>query len=169
LVTCCKAALVFREYFSKAGLEAVAKTSGNKGLQLYVPLNTPTSYEETKGWARGIAEAFEAQFPELFVSEMKKSLREGKIFIDWSQNDANKTTISVYSLRATPRPRVSTPISWEEIARAVSANDASQLVFEAPQVLERVRDVGDLFAPALTLKQQLPASPRSGTVKRARR
>lgn len=166
LVTCCKAALVFREYFRKAGLESVAKTSGNKGMQLYVPLNTPTTYEETKGWARGIAEAFEAQFPELFVSEMKKSVRAGKVFIDWSQNDANKTTISVYSLRAISRPRVSTPISWEEIENAVRSGDASALIFEAPQVLERVKKLGDLFAPALTSKQQLPDTPRAGTPSR---
>lgn len=169
LVTCCKAALVFREYFKTAGLESVAKTSGNKGMQLYVPLNTPTSYAETKSWARGLAEAFEAQFPELFVSEMKKSMRDGKIFVDWSQNDANKTTISVYSLRALARPRVSTPISWTEIENAAKREDASDLVFEAPAVLERVEKVGDLFAPALSLKQQLPVTPRAGTKKRAPR
>lgn len=168
LATCCKAALVFKEYFAKAGLQAVAKTSGNKGMQLYVPLNTPTTYDETKAWARGIAEQFEEQYPDLFVSEMKKSVRDGKVFIDWSQNDANKTTISVYSLRARARPTVSTPISWDEIAEAAAKGDASQLVFEAPQVLERVQKVGDLFAPALTLKQDLPAEPRSVTKKRSR-
>lgn len=169
LVTCCKAALVFREYFREAGLEAVAKTSGNKGMQLYVPLNTLTTYEDTKGWARAIAEAFEARFPELFVSEMKKSVRDGKVFIDWSQNDANKTTISVYSLRARARPTVSTPISWQEIAKAAETGDPSPLVFEAGAVLERVKQLGDLFAPALTLKQQLPDSPRASTKKRAPR
>ena len=167
LATCCKAAIVFREYFDKLGLEAVAKTSGNKGMQLYVPLNTPTSYDETKSWARGVAEAFEARFPEFFLSEMKKSLREGKIFIDWSQNDANKTTISVYSLRARERPTVSTPISWEEIEGAAASGDASHLVFEAGQVLTRVQTLGDLFAPALTLKQQLPDSPRASNPRRA--
>ena len=169
LVTCCKAALVFREYFREAGLDSVAKTSGNKGLQLYVPLNTPTTYDETKSWARGLAEAFEAKFPELFVSEMKKSVRDGKVFVDWSQNDANKTTISVYSLRARARPTVSTPISWREIEEAVKNDDASSLLFEAAEVLTRVEKVGDLFAPALTLKQQLPDSPRAGTKKRAPR
>ncbi len=167
LAACCKAAIVFREYFDKRGLEAVAKTSGNKGMQLYVPLNTHTTYDETKSWARGVAEAFEARFPEFFLSQMKKSLRAGKIFIDWSQNDANKTTISVYSLRARERPTVSTPISWDEIEGAVTSGDASQLVFEAGQVLERVKKHGDLFLPALTLKQQLPESPRAGTPKRA--
>lgn len=169
LVTCCKAALVFREYFDEAGLKAVAKTSGNKGMQLYVPLNTPTTYEDTKSWARGVAEAFEARFPELFVSEMKKSLRAGKVFIDWSQNDANKTTISVYSLRARERPTISTPIAWEEIEEAVKRDDASQLVFEAGQVLTRVEEKGDLFAPALQMKQQLPNAPRAKTQKRGPR
>ncbi|MDP2270067.1 MAG: non-homologous end-joining DNA ligase [Archangium sp.] len=169
LVTCCNAALVFREYFRAVGLESVAKTSGNKGMQLYVPLNTPITYDETKSWARGLAEVFEAKFPELFVSQMKKSLRDGKVFVDWSQNDANKTTISVYSLRARARPTVSTPISWEEIEVAVKKADASHLVFEAGDVLTRVETVGDLFAPALSLKQQLPDSPRAGTRKRAAR
>jgi bifunctional non-homologous end joining protein LigD len=169
LVTCCKAALVFREYFQSKGLQAIAKTSGNKGMQLYVPLNTPTTYDETKAWARGLAEEFEEKYPELFVSEMKKSVRDGKIFIDWSQNDANKTTIGVYSLRARERPRVSTPLSWEEIELAAKSGDASPLVFEAEQVLARVEKVGDLFAPALTLKQDLPAEPRAATKKRAKR
>jgi bifunctional non-homologous end joining protein LigD len=169
LVTCCKAALVFKELFDKAGLQAVAKTSGNKGMQLYVPLNTPTTYVETKGWARAIAEDFEARYPDLFVSQMKKSVRDGKVFIDWSQNDANKTTISVYSLRARARPTVSTPLSWEEISRCASSGDLTPLVFEAPQVLERVAKLGDLFAPALTLKQPLPDGPRVATKKRAPR
>lgn len=168
LSTCCKAAVVLREYFEHAGLESVAKTSGNKGLQLYVPLNTPTTYEDTKGWARGVAEHLEARFPELFVSEMKKSLRAGKVFVDWSQNDANKTTISVYSLRARERPTVSAPVSWKELETVAQSGDASGLVFEARQVLERVQARGDLFAPALTLKQVLPDSPRVETKKRAR-
>src|SRR6185503_20400602 len=97
--------------FEQAGLQAVAKTSGNKGMQLYVPLNTPTTYDDTKGWARAIAEHLEERYPDLFLSEMKKSLRAGKVFLDWSQNDVNKTTVSVYSLRARERPTVSTPIS----------------------------------------------------------
>lgn len=168
LLTCCKAALVLREYLLGAKLKSVAKTSGNKGLQLYVPLNTPTTYDETKGWARGVAEAFEARFPELFVSQMKKSLRAGKVFVDWSQNDANKTTVAVYSLRARERPTVSTPISWEEIEEAVRSDDARQLVFEAGRVLERVAELGDLFAPALKWKQRLPDEPRAETPKAQR-
>ncbi len=169
LVTCCKAALVLRELFDKVGLASVAKTSGNKGMQLYVPLNTPTTYEDTKGWARGIAELLHAQLPDLFVSEMKKSVRDGKVLLDWSQNDFNKTTISVYSLRARERPTVSTPITWEEIEACDKSGDKSPLVFEAPQVLERVARVGDFFAPALTLQQELPAEPRVATKSRSPR
>jgi bifunctional non-homologous end joining protein LigD len=169
LVTCCKAALVLREEFRSFGLQAVAKTSGNKGMQLYVPLNTPTTYEDTKGWSRGIAEDLEARYPELFVSQMKKSLRDGKIFIDWSQNDFNKTTISVYSLRARERPTVSTPIGWEEIEQCARTGDKAPLIFEAAQVLARVQRRGDLFAPALTLVQQLPAQPRVATKSRSPR
>ena len=169
LVTCCKAALALREMFDKFGVKAIAKTSGNKGMQLYVPLNTPTTYDETKAWARGIAELLHEKLPDLFVSEMKKSVRDGKVFVDWSQNDFNKTTISVYSLRARERPTVSTPISWEEIEACDRSGDKSPLVFEAPQVLERVEKLGDLFAPALTLQQELPAEPRVATKTRSPR
>lgn len=168
LAACCKAAVVLREYFDRAGLISFAKTSGNKGLQLYVPLNTPTTYDDTKAWARGVAEHFEARFPEFFISQMKKSLRAGKIFVDWSQNDANKTTISVYSLRARERPTVSTPVSWEEIEEVARSGDARPLIFEAEQVVQRVKRDGDLFAPTLTLEQQLPDFPRAETKKRGR-
>ncbi len=169
LVTCCKAALVLREEFRKAGLQVLAKTSGNKGMQLVVPLNTPATYEDTKGWSRAIAEDLEGRYPDLFVSQMKKSVRDGKIFIDWSQNDFNKTTICVYSLRARERPTVSTPINWEEIEQCDRSGDKSPLIFEAAQVLERVTHKGDLFAPALTLQQALPETPRVATRSRSPR
>ncbi len=169
IVTCCKAALVFRELFDAAGLQSVVKTSGNKGMQLYVPLNTETTYDDTKGWARAIAEEFEEKHPELFVSEMTKSLRDGKIFVDWSQNDFNKTTIGVYSLRARARPTVSTPITWAEVEACAAKGDPNALVFETEQVLARVESMGDLFAPALTLSQRLPEGPRAETKKRAPR
>jgi bifunctional non-homologous end joining protein LigD len=161
LATCCKAALILRRMFEKAGLTAFAKVSGGKGMQLFVPLNTPKSYWDTKGWSRAIALELERVMPELFLSDMSKSLREGKIFIDWSQNDATKTTISVYSLRARERPRVSTPVTWDEIEAAAASGDASPLVFEPKQVLARVEKHGDLFAEVLTLKQHLPAEPRA--------
>jgi bifunctional non-homologous end joining protein LigD len=165
LVTCCKAALILRRML---GLEAFPKTSGSKGMQLYVPLNTPATYEDTKGWARAIAVQLERELPELFVSEMSKSLRDGKIFLDWSQNDVTKTTVSVYSLRARERPRVSMPVTWEEVEAAAKKGDASGLVFEAEAALERIEEKGDLFTPVLTLKQKLPDSPRVETERRGR-
>jgi bifunctional non-homologous end joining protein LigD len=134
----------------------VVKTSGSKGMQLYLPLNTPVTYEETKPFAHAIARLLERQMPKRVVSSMTKSLRTGKVFIDWSQNDAHKTTIGVYSLRAKESPTVSTPVAWDEVERAVAANDASMLFFTAPEVLERVAGRGDLFAPMESLEQQLP-------------
>jgi bifunctional non-homologous end joining protein LigD len=166
LATCCKAALVVRKALDALGLTAFAKTSGSKGMQLYVPLNTEATYEDTKGFARAIAETLEATMPDLFVSEMSKSLRDGKIFVDWSQNDFTKTTIAVYSLRARERPRVSMPITWDEVEAAAASGDASALVFEAPAALERVEKQGDLFEKTLTLRQPLPDAPRAETQRR---
>jgi len=157
IVQCCEVGIWVREIFGKLGLEAFAKTSGSKGLQVYVPLNTPTSYDETKPFAHELARLLESASPDRIVSDMKKSLRAGKIFVDWSQNDQHKTTVCVYSLRAKERPTASTPVSWEEVERCRKKGDPNLLVFEAPQVLERASKLGDLFEPVLTLKQKLPA------------
>lgn len=156
IVQCCEVGIWVREIFGKLGLEAFAKTSGSKGLQVYVPLNTPTSYDETKPFAHELARLLESASPDRIVSDMKKSLRAGKIFVDWSQNDQHKTTVCVYSLRAKERPTASTPVSWEEVERCQKKGDPNLLVFEAPQVLERASKLGDLFEPVLTLKQKLP-------------
>jgi bifunctional non-homologous end joining protein LigD len=121
-----------------------------------VPLNTKTSYNETKPFANALARLLENEHRELVVSEMKKAIRTNKIFVDWSQNDEHKTTISVYSLRARERPTVSTPVTWDEVERALKKKDAGLLVFDAEAVLKRVEKMGDLFAPLLTLKQKLP-------------
>src|SRR5208337_4637356 len=137
------------------GLECFAKTSGSKGMQIYVPLNTPITYEQTKPLAHEMARLLERQHPELVVSDMKKALRVGKIFVDWSQNDDHKTTICVYSLRAKERPTVSTPVKWEEVESCLKKGDAKLLVFESDQVLERVKKFGDLFEPVLKLKQKM--------------
>ena len=151
VVECAEVACRLREAFDHFGLTAFPKTSGSKGMQLYVPLNTPgTSYDVTKTFAKGIAEVLERRHPELVLSEMRRDLRAGKVFIDWSQNDEHKTTVGVYSLRARERPTVSTPIAWEEL------EDPEALVFEAGDVLERVEQHGDLFAPVVELKQELP-------------
>jgi bifunctional non-homologous end joining protein LigD len=156
IVQCCRVGLWLREIFEHFGLQSFPKTSGSKGLQLYVPLNTPTNYDTTKTFARALAQLLEQDHPEMVVSDMKKSLRTGKVFVDWSQNDEHKTTVAVYSLRAREHPTVSTPITWEDVERTFRKKDASLLVFEAPQVVSRVDKIGDLFAPVITLKQRLP-------------
>jgi bifunctional non-homologous end joining protein LigD len=154
IVLCCKIALHLKEIFDQLGLQSFAKTSGSKGLQVYVPLNTPTSYEKTKTFSRTLAERFEADHPEEVVSNMKKSSRAGKVFIDWSQNDDHKTTVSIYSLRAKEQPTVSTPVFWEEVAQ--SAKKKHPLSFTSDEVLARAEKHGDIFAPVLSLKQKLP-------------
>jgi bifunctional non-homologous end joining protein LigD len=156
IVQCCQVGLWLREIFEHFGLKSFPKTSGSKGLQLYVPLNTPTNYDETKTFARALAQLLEQDHPEMVVSDMKKTLRTGKVFVDWSQNDEHKTTVAVYSLRAREHPTVSTPVTWDDVERIFKKKDASLLVFEAPQVLSRVEKIGDLFAPVITLKQRLP-------------
>jgi bifunctional non-homologous end joining protein LigD len=155
-VQCCQVGLWLREIFEHFGLKSFPKTSGSKGLQLYVPLNTPTTYEATKTFAHALAQLLEHEHPEMVVSDMKKTLRAGKVFVDWSQNDEHKTTVAVYSLRAREHPTVSTPVTWEDVERAFKKKDASRLVFEAPHVVSRFEKLGDLFEPVLTLKQRLP-------------
>ncbi|MDQ3978437.1 MAG: non-homologous end-joining DNA ligase [Actinomycetota bacterium] len=157
IVECAKVAFWLRELFDEWGIQAFPKTSGSKGLQLYVPLNTPVTYQETKPFAHAVARLLEDRHPELVVSQMKKELRHGKVLIDWSQNDDSKTTVCVYSLRARPRPTVSTPVRWEEVERMAEAADPELLVFEAEDVLTRVEADGDLFDPVLKLEQGLPA------------
>ena len=156
IVHCCQVAFWLREIFEKFGLESFPKTSGSKGLQVYVPLNTPTTYDETKSFARALAQLLEHEHRDMVVSDMKKSVRTGKVFVDWSQNDDHKTTICVYSLRARERPTVSTPVSWDEAERTLKKKDAGLLVFEAKQTVARVEKMGDLFAPLLKLQQRLP-------------
>ena len=156
IVLCCRVALWLRDFFDSAGLRSFPKTSGSKGLQLYVPLNTRLSYEDTKPFAHALAERLEREHPSEVVSKMLKKLRSGKVLVDWSQNDARKTTVCVYSLRAKERPTVSTPVEWHEVEACLAAEDPARLVFESGQVLERVEAKGDLFAPVLTLVQRLP-------------
>jgi bifunctional non-homologous end joining protein LigD len=156
LVQCAQVAIWVRAIFDHFGLQSFPKTSGSKGMQIYVPLNTKTTYEETKPFAHAVARLLEQEHPELVVSDMKKAVRANKIFVDWSQNDRHKTTIAVYSLRARERPTVSTPITWDEVEQTLRKKDAERLVFEAADVLKRVEKVGDLFEPVVTLKQKLP-------------
>ncbi len=156
ILDCCRVGMRLRDLFGHFGVESFPKTSGSKGLQVYVPLNSATSYEETKPFAKAIAQLLEKQTPDEVVSKMKKVERKGKVFVDWSQNHARKTTIAVYSLRARERPTVSTPVSWEEVEAAIDHDDADRLVFEAGDVLKRIERDGDLFAPVLKLTQELP-------------
>jgi bifunctional non-homologous end joining protein LigD len=156
IVQCCQVAFWLREIFEHFNLQSFSKTSGSKGLQIYVPLNTRTGYDVTKAFARALAQLLEQEHPDAVVSDMKKSLRTGKVFLDWSQNDEHKTTVAVYSLRARERPTVSTPVKWEEVERAFKKKHAGLLLFEAPQVVARAEKMGDLFEPVLNLKQKLP-------------
>jgi bifunctional non-homologous end joining protein LigD len=154
LAECCEVAVILRDALASLGLESYAKTSGSKGIQVYVPLNTgDVDYDHgTKRLSNALARHLESQHPKLIVSSQRKELRKGKVLIDWSQNDEHKTTVSVYSLRARERPTVSTPLSWEEL----EAGDPDALVFEAADVLARVDEHGDLFAPVAELEQRLP-------------
>jgi bifunctional non-homologous end joining protein LigD len=156
IVQCCEVALKLKELFEELGLESFPKTSGSKGLQLYVPLNTATNYDRTKAFAHAVAERLEREHPRQIVSRMQKSLRKGKVLIDWSQNDDHKTTVNVYSLRAKPHPTVSTPVTWKEVADCLKKRDARKLTFLSDDVLARVEKHGDLFQPVLELKQRLP-------------
>jgi bifunctional non-homologous end joining protein LigD len=154
---CCEVALWIRDTLDSIGLEVWPKTSGSKGLQLYLPVNRPgLTHEAASSFALTVAHALEKHHADRVLSNMNKALRGGKVFIDWSQNSRHKTTVAPYSLRARPAPTVSTPVTWEEV-EACADGDAD-LVFEAADVLERVAADGDLFADVLSLEQELPVS-----------
>jgi bifunctional non-homologous end joining protein LigD len=155
ILECCEVALRLRELFDGLRLQCHAKTSGSKGIQVYVPLNTEISYDLTKPASRRIAELLELQTPGRVVSRMAKALRRGKVLVDWSQNTEHKSMVCAYSVRAKQRPTVSTPLRWEEIEDAHGAGDPSALHFEMEDVLDRVATYGDLFAPVLECRQDL--------------
>jgi bifunctional non-homologous end joining protein LigD len=156
IIDCGRIALEIRDRFARAKLKCFAKTSGSKGLQVYLPLNTPqVDFDRTKEVARQLAEALAAERPKEVTANMSKALRRGKVFIDWSQNDDHKTTVCVYSLRATPTPFVSTPLKWTEVEAAVKKGKAAALRFSPDDVRARVKKHGDLFEPVLTLKQRI--------------
>ncbi len=157
VIDCARLALQLRALFEQLGLESLVKTSGSKGLQVYVPLNVPdVDFAATKTFAKAVAELFEQSEPERVVSRQTKTRREGRVLIDWSQNDRNKTTVCVYSLRARAHPNASTPLDWAEVSAAVRKEDPKRLVFEAPEVLARAAKHGDEFAAVLSLSQRLP-------------
>ncbi len=157
LLSCIEIALRLRDMLERLHLRSFPKVSGSKGLQVYVPLNTPASYRTTQPFARAIAEMIERERPDLAVAAMPKHLRTRKVFIDWSQNADYKTTVGVYSMRAKrTTPFVSMPVTWDELAAALQARSRSDLYFHPPQALARLERVGDLFAEVLTLQQTLP-------------
>src|SRR6059036_1478154 len=156
IVQCCQVGIWLRDLLAGMKLKSFAKTSGSKGLQVYVPLNTPTTFDQTKALSRALAEHLERKHLDLVVHRMLKSLRGGKVLVDWSQNDEHKTTVNVYSLRAKDYPTVSTPVTWPEVEQCLKKKDPDSLRFTSDQVLQRVGKMGDLFAPIESLKQKLP-------------
>ena len=152
-----RAALWVKEELDSLGLESYVKTSGSKGVQLYVPLNSAVTYDDTGPFALAVARLVQEKRPDDIVTKQSKELRRGRVLIDWSQNNDHKTTVAVYSLRARERPTVSTPVTWDELRRAVRAEDASKITFLAPDVIKRVEKSGDLFDPVRTKRQKLPS------------
>jgi bifunctional non-homologous end joining protein LigD len=156
IVQCCQVGLWLRDLLTTMKLKSWAKTSGSKGLQVYVPLNTPVTYDDTKALSRSIAQYLEGDHPDCVTSNMSKAVRKGKVFVDWSQNDEHKTTICVYSLRAREEPTVSTPVTWKDVENCLKKKRAELLRFRSDQALARVEKQGDLFEPVEELKQKLP-------------
>jgi bifunctional non-homologous end joining protein LigD len=157
-IECAQVALWLREALERLSLDGFMKTSGKKGLQLYVPLNTPTTFEKTREMSLALAQVLERVHPDHVLTEMTRALRPGKVFIDWSQNARHKTTIGVYSMRAFERPTCSTPITWDELEDGLAGGDPEALRFDIGQVLERVKKHGDLFKPVIEMQQELPGS-----------
>src|SRR6058998_783188 len=156
IVQCCQVGLWLRDLLARMKLKSLAKTSGSKGLQVYVPLNTSVTYDQTKDLSRALAQHLEGEHVDLVTSNMSKAVRKGKVFVDWSQNDEHKTTICVYSLRAREEPTVSTPVGWDEVENCLKKKKAELLKFRSHQVVTRVEKLGDLFEPLEKLKQKLP-------------
>jgi bifunctional non-homologous end joining protein LigD len=156
MTECAEVALGLRSLFDQVDLLAFPKTSGSKGLQVYVPIHGPLTHDDAADFALAVGRLMDKLMPGRTLTTMAKVERKGKIFIDWSQNAFHKTTIAAYSLRARPRPTVSTPVSWDEVARAA---DGAELTFTHDVVLQRVAQSGDLFHPTTTLRQQLPVRP----------
>ena len=156
-VECAQVALWLREVFDGLGLTAGVKTSGSKGLQVYVPLHTGVTYEETSTFSLAIAQLLEKWHPKEIVTVQTKDLRAGKVLIDWSQNSYHKTTVGVYSLRAREKPTVSTPITWAEVEALHESGDPESVRFVAGAVLQRIEEHGDLWAGLLHTEQELPS------------
>jgi bifunctional non-homologous end joining protein LigD len=156
IVQCCQVGLWLRDLLGQMKLKSFAKTSGSKGLQVYVPLNTAVTYDQTKSLSHALAQHLEHEHAGLVTSNMSKTMRKRKVFVDWSQNDEHKTTICVYSLRAREEPTVSTPVTWNEVENCLKKENAELLRFRSDKIIARVEKLGDLFEPVEKLKQKLP-------------
>ncbi len=170
VLDCAEVALLLRDVLTRLRLKCFAKVSGSKGIQVFIPLNTPVIYDQTQSFARATAELLEQQHPDKIVAEMPKNLRVGKVFIDWSQNADFKTTVGVYSLRAKrARPYVSMPVRWNELVKMLEKSDAALFDFHPEEGLRRLKRIGDLFAPLRKLKQKLPKEFASERISPRRR
>ncbi|WP_053205315.1 non-homologous end-joining DNA ligase [Jiangella muralis] len=158
IIQCCQVALLLGELFDDAGLPSYPKTSGSKGMQMYVALDGSATDDEVSGYARGLAQRLEQEHPKLVISRMERAARGGKVFIDWSQNNSAKTTIAPYSVRGRARPTVSTPVTWDEVEAGArsTATKRLPLQFDIDDVLARLADDGDLLAPMLDEAHVLP-------------
>lgn len=155
ILECAEIALIMRDMLTGLGLRSFPKTSGGKGIHFYIPLNTDVNYEQTKFFAKTVAQVMERHYPDKVVSKMTKTLRKGKVFIDWSQNTRHKTTACVYSLRAREYPSVSMPVAWEDLENVIKTGDPEQLHYPPHRTLRFVEENGDIFREVLDLKQTL--------------
>ncbi|MEV0153032.1 non-homologous end-joining DNA ligase [Micromonospora sp. NPDC050686] len=154
---CCEVALLMRDRLADDGIDSYPKTSGKKGMQLCCPIAGTQDADDVSAYAKRIAQELEKEHPRLIVSKMAKNLRPGKVFIDWSQNNAAKTTVAPYSLRAQAVPSVSTPLTWDEVAAGAAGKRPATRPYTAGEVLKRVEKDGDLLAPLLDGGPELPA------------
>lgn len=159
-VTCARVATILRDRLDRVGLQAWIKTSGSKGLQMYVPLQGHATFAETRDFALALASAVEKDRPDLVLTDIDRASRQGRVLIDWAQNAPSRTTVAAYSLRARPEPGVSTPLTWDEVDDGLVSGDAGRFRFGPDEVRERVDRLGDLMAPVLTVGQELPRPGR---------
>jgi bifunctional non-homologous end joining protein LigD len=157
ILICARVAMILRGLLAELGLSSYVKTSGQKGLHVFVPLNNETTFDDTKRFSKSVAEVMQANYPDLVTAKMAKELRKRKVFINWSQNDAKKTMVCVYSLRAREKPVASFPVAWKELERIQSQDDPGRLHILYSDAVKRVEKEGDLFAEVLTKKQKLPS------------
>ncbi|HEY5973364.1 MAG TPA: non-homologous end-joining DNA ligase [Geobacteraceae bacterium] len=157
VLVCARVAFILQEILSRLGLASFVKTSGRKGLHLYVPLNAPgTTFEDTKEFSRAVALIMQKNYPDLVTARMAKDQRPGRVFINWSQNDASLTMICAYSLRAREQPIVSCPLAWGELEELARQGDPANLLFDQGEAVARAEKKGDLFHELLTVRQRLP-------------